>query len=382
MRFEPDQHPREILVVSAKWPPLHTGAGLQARAVLSRLAGSVRARILTIASPGVPRREESGALRIERIGSIRAVRPARNFGVAAARRLMLIRPRPALVWVLGVGPSTYAAILVGRVRRIPVLVKLTLEGQDDTVTLSRKSGGRLRIGLLKSATLVCPSTRLRRLALDTGFSSDEVVHIPNGVDLPRFAAPRSERIATQIVFVGVVVERKGLHIVVEAMAELIGEYPALRLVVAGEWPEFGDAAHLEYLGRLRSRLATSSLSKHATILGSVERPEEWLTRSSIFVLPSESEGLPNVLLEAMAAGAVPVVSDLPSLHEVVDDRRNGVVVRERSPQAWAEAIRSLLREEGAIETMSRAARATVQSRYDLENVARSYLELFRRIARD
>jgi len=91
--------------------------------------------------------------------------------------------------------------------------------------------------------------------------------------------------------------------------------------------------------------------------------------------------LPNALLEAMAAGAVPVVSDLPALREVVEDHRNGIVVPERSAQAWAEAIRSLLRDPASIETMSRAARATIRDRHDLSTVAQSYLELFRSVTR-
>jgi glycosyltransferase involved in cell wall biosynthesis len=272
-----------------------------------------------------------------------------------------------------------------------VLVKLTLEGQDDTDTLRRKSAGSVRIRLLQNATLVCPSTRLRRLALEKGFSPDRVVHIPNGVDLSRSDESRIEGArpglaslapwnAAQLVFVGVVLERKGLHIVIEAMAELKDEYPSLQLIVVGEWP-LGDAAHRAYVERLQARISSAGLAERVAIVGPVENPEEWLLRSSIFVLPSEAEGLPNALLEAMAAGLVPVVSDLPALHEVVDDRRNGLLVRERSSQAWAEAIRSLLREPASIETLGRAARATIRERYDLSVVAQSYLELFHRLVR-
>lgn len=371
----------DILVVSAKWPPLHTGAGLQARAMLKRLGSAIQVRVLTLGFHGAVRREESDRFLVERIGSIESgPRPARVFGTAVARRLASIRP-PQLLWVLGVGTATYAAILVGRMRRIPVLVKLTLEGQDDTETLRRKFAGSIRVRLLRSATLVCPSTRLRRLALEMGFPPERVVHIPNGVDLSRFAGLPESRDPAQIAFVGVVLERKGLHIVIEAMAELKEEYPALRLAVIGEWPQTGDAPQRAYMERLRARITSAGLSDRVTIVGSVETPEEWLLRSSIFVLPSEAEGLPNALLEAMAAGAVPVVSDLPALREVVEDHRNGIVVPERSAQAWAEAIRSLLRDPASIETMSRAARATIRDRHDLSTVAQSYLELFRSVTR-
>ncbi|MCA9729009.1 MAG: glycosyltransferase, partial [Candidatus Eisenbacteria bacterium] len=214
-------------------------------------------------------------------------------------------------------------------------------------------------------------------ALAAGFDPRRVYRIPNGVDLERFAPPgRDARAPREIMFVGAILERKGLHLILHAMEKLLPTYPDLRLTVAGPWIEGRDASHDAYVRDLRARLVGQPLSDCVQVLGAVERPEDVLRRASIFVLPSDAEGLPNALLEAMATAAVPIVTDLPSMREVVDPGISGLLVGERNASSWAEALGRLLSDRALLNRMSAAARDVVTARFGLAAVAEQYRGLF------
>jgi glycosyltransferase involved in cell wall biosynthesis len=99
----------------------------------------------------------------------------------------------------------------------------------------------------------------------------------------------------------------------------------------------------------------------------------------VLVLPSRAEGLPVVLLEAMAAGVVPVVSDLPSgIPEIVADGINGYRPPVGDVAAFAKAIAELAGDRERLQTMSRAARQTVVDHFDIRQRAGDYHALYAR----
>jgi glycosyltransferase involved in cell wall biosynthesis len=99
----------------------------------------------------------------------------------------------------------------------------------------------------------------------------------------------------------------------------------------------------------------------------------------VLVLPSRAEGLPIALLEAMAAGVVPVVSDLPSgIPEVVEPGVNGYRPGPGDVAGFAAAIAELARDRDRVESLSAAARRTVVERFDIRERARDYGALYAR----
>lgn len=100
--------------------------------------------------------------------------------------------------------------------------------------------------------------------------------------------------------------------------------------------------------------------------GVVTGEEKWLVlaENDVFVLPSRYEGLPMALLEAMAAGCVPVVSNVGSISTVVEEGINGVFVDD---QNLAERLASLLSDRHGLFNMSQAARATIRERFDIRD---------------
>jgi len=171
-----------------------------------------------------------------------------------------------------------------------------------------------------------------------------------------------------LLIVARLVPQKGHRHLFEAFARLHQRFPEWRLRVVGDGPE-GQ--------RLRD------LADHLGIAGAVEwpgavrNPHEDYARSSIFVLPSEYEGLPNALLEAAAHGLPTVVSDAsPGLRELVDDGRSGFVVRVEKCDAFAEALQRLMADADLRRRFGARARE-IANRYSPENIYAEWDERLR-----
>lgn len=103
-----------------------------------------------------------------------------------------------------------------------------------------------------------------------------------------------------------------------------------------------------------------------------------LERSDLFVLPSRAEGLSVAMIEAMGAGVVPIVTDLPSMGEVIDGSTTGLRVPAGDTSLFADAIATLARDRPRLEAMSRTARALIADRFDIRSRASAYQDLYSR----
>ncbi|MDQ2802329.1 MAG: glycosyltransferase, partial [Pseudomonadota bacterium] len=192
----------------------------------------------------------------------------------------------------------------------------------------------------------------------------------NGVDTAAFRPP-DDRAALRaalgvtrptVISVGHLVERKGHHLVIEALASL----PGCKLIVVGEGPE---------RPRLTQLIARLGLDGRVRLLG--ERPHAELPglygAADVLVLASSREGWANVLLEAMACGTPVVASNIWGNPEVVRSRDAGLMT-ERSAAAIAAAIRALLADPPA-----RAATRRYAEGYGWDETTAGQLALFRRV---
>jgi glycosyltransferase involved in cell wall biosynthesis len=291
----------------------------------------------------------------------------------------LIRgPKPDVLWTLGVDRSTYGALALARLRKIPTVVKLTLEGEDDPVTLSRRSFGFLRLTLVRAAeAVVCPSRRLVELTAQSGFDPSRVHHVPNGVDLTRFQPPApGTRNSHAIAWVGAVTERKRPDLALGALLPLFPCFPNLEFHMIGG---LGRTPKARQFGETFLASIPEAVRARVILHGSTETPEAILARAGFLLLPSEAEGLPNSVLEAMACGTIPVVSDLPALHEAVDDTV-GRFVPTMQTADWTRTVEELLSSTESLGNMRAAARRRVEERFDLEETARCYEAIFRQLA--
>ena len=198
-----------------------------------------------------------------------------------------------------------------------------------------------------------------------------VVLLPNGIDLYPFRklAHKAPGGALRLIYIGRLAPRKGLGEILDAMALLRGRGVAATLVVAGSGPD--EAA-------LRARAATLGLGEAVSFAGAAygERKAALLAEADVLLLPSYSEGLPYSLLEGMAAGAVPVVTPVGAIPDVVERGRQGLYVPVGDAGAIAAAVTELAADREALARMAAASRTRVASAYSVERLAADFASLY------
>ncbi|MGY1838570.1 MULTISPECIES: glycosyltransferase family 4 protein [unclassified Modestobacter] len=216
----------------------------------------------------------------------------------------------------------------------------------------------------------------RRLQVEH-LGGDAVV-IPNGVHVPAFAEgpplPGHRRGAggPTIGFLGRYDEpRKGLPVLLEAMRTVVATHPGARLLIAGR----GDPEEL-------TGLVGEELRPHVTLLGELDEPGKaaFLRSIDVYCAPNlmgESFGV--ILLEAMAAGAPVVASDLDAFARVLDDGAAGVLVRRGDAAALAAALTGLLADPVRRGDLQAAGRRVVAG-YDWSVVAQRILAVYETVA--
>jgi glycosyltransferase involved in cell wall biosynthesis len=161
------------------------------------------------------------------------------------------------------------------------------------------------------------------------------VVIPGGMEwggtLPSSSPPDFD-----LVFVGRLVPVKQVDLLLKAAAVVRKEHPSLRVAIVGDGPL---RPFLEELSR------ELSLEESVEFAGMRPDVERFLARSRLFVLTSRSEGLALSLIEAMRCGLPAVVPDVGDLADLVADGKNGYLVKEASPAAYAERILALLKDD-------------------------------------
>ena len=202
-----------------------------------------------------------------------------------------------------------------------------------------------------------------------GFVGGDAVLIPNGVRVKEFAPDDHDRQRRrQLLFLGRIEEpRKGLAVLIAALPAILAQVPDLTVVVAG--PGDSDDVRKDIPDDV-----ARAITFHGTV--SDERKQELLRESQVYVAPhtgGESFGI--VLVEAMAAGACVVASDLPAFRQVIEDGRAGRLFPAKDSAALAEAVLSVLHDDAARRAL--VARGHVRAaQFDWDSVVDDVLEVY------
>jgi len=246
-------------------------------------------------------------------------------------------------------PDGEAATRLGR--WLGLAVTVTLRGTEVPHSKNPVLRPRL-VRVLKDAVRVFSvSASLRRLAIELGAAAEKTEVVGNGIDIKRFH-PVDRTAARQkyglpmdakiLVSVGALVERKGMHRVIEVMPALLKRHPDLHyLIVGGASPEGDNRTELDAL------VARLGLDEHVHFLGPMPPDElKWpLSASDVFVLATRNEGWANVFLEAMACGLPVISTDVGGNAEVVCRDELGSIVPFGDAAALQQALDAALCKE-------------------------------------
>jgi len=206
------------------------------------------------------------------------------------------------------------------------------------------------------------SEALRTQAIARGFPAERTLVHYNGVDLVRFR-PGGDREVATILHVGRLVAKKGTATLLRAFAEVRNAYPQARLMVVGEGPL-----------RLRlERLAGDLALGESIVFAGARTPDEiagFMRTATLLAAPSrttvggDAEGLPNVVVEAMASGLPVVATDHGGIAEAVAEGENGFLVGESQVEPLARRIGDLLTDAALRARMGAAGRSIAERDFD------------------
>jgi glycosyltransferase involved in cell wall biosynthesis len=214
----------------------------------------------------------------------------------------------------------------------------------------------------------------------SAFPPGRAVCIPNGVDLARFPeTPRREDARAELglpprvpllTFTGKIVPRKNL----EDLFGLLRADPEFHLLLVGAtWePYYGD----RYYRRLCAVFSDVLPRVHAVGEVPMERIPRYLEATDVFVFPSRLEGLPNSILEAMAAALPVVASDLPAHRQILTPETGFLY---RTPGELRQDVLALMADESFRRTMGHRARELVAKHFSLDAAVRAYLALYEEV---
>ncbi|MCP5373309.1 MAG: glycosyltransferase family 4 protein [Hyphomicrobiales bacterium] len=263
-------------------------------------------------------------------------------------------------------PDGVAAVMLARRLGVPVVV--TARGTDINL-LPDYAGPRrmIRWALARADGLVAVSAALARRMTDLGADPARLAVLRNGVDLDRFRPPAGDRApdpaAPRILSAGNLVPLKGHDLVIGALAAL----PGARLRIAGDGPERGNLAR---------QAADLGVADRVTFLGKVAHGDmpALYGDADVLVLASSREGMPNVVLEAMACGTPVVASRVGGIPEVVDAPAAGRLFDRRTAADIAAALAALFADPPA-----RAATRRHAERFDWRATSDGQMRMFARI---
>ena len=208
--------------------------------------------------------------------------------------------------------------------------------------------------------IVTMGSRAKQFFRHNGVESDIHV-ISGGIDAKQFVPGNGTR-SIDLIIVGRVVEIKRIDVCVNAIRHVVDRMGSISAVVVGDGPLRA------YLERLSADLGVSGC---VSFVGHQENVPEWLNRSKVFVLTSDSEGLSLALMEAMMCGLPAIVSNVGELGELVQDGINGFLVERRQPGQFADRLVMLLTDEQRLSAFSCAARRSAM-RYETSSAVREW----------
>lgn len=199
----------------------------------------------------------------------------------------------------------------------------------------------------------------------------QVVVIPNGVDLGLARQSQSEPVTGRIICVARLSWEKGLNFLIQAMPEVIREFPQAHLVLVGE----GDKR-----GEIESLVKDLHLVDKVKLLGRLPHDQtlKEIGKSEIFICPSLAEGLGIVFIEAQACGVPVIGTRVGGIPDVISDNETGLLIAPRDSRAISEAIKRLLGNEDLRSRLRQNAFANLE-RFNWDRIVRQVSEEYKQI---
>lgn len=359
------------MLVSAFYPPILGGAELQAQSLARALDSlGVRITVLTRAVSGAAAHEHDRGIEIFR--AIKTIPLGPLWGVTymwnTHRWLRRLERKWDLVHSQQVGLHSWSALRVARLLGRPCLVRCSSfgEGGDLATMHAQRFGGQLVRELRAAARVVALTESGAAEVLRYGIAASHVRVIPNGVDLRRFRAQPWPQVGEaeplRLLFVGRLSREKGLDILLQALT-MTRPRGRFRLRIVGTGNERAS---------LHAQATAADLGSMVEFCGAQSNVVAQYAWSELVVVPSRFEGMPNVVLEAMACSRPVLGTRVNGTSDLIADGRDGWLVPSEDPASLARALDALANSRATLAGVGACGRSTVEGAHSIARIATIY----------
>ena len=229
-----------------------------------------------------------------------------------------------------------------------------------------------------ASAITAHSNAAKEFLVSLGTRSDRIKVVPVGINSEEFR-PTKEEVLTEKAKIGECIRiltvarlhpNKGLTYLLQAMPQLIEDYPSSKLIIIGRGP-------IE--NQIRELIHQLSLENHVILLTEPIPNKEMnkiYSGCDVFVLPSIKEPFGRVILEAMACGKPVIATKVGGPQDIVEDGRTGYLVDRANPDQLATRISELLQDPKKRRNFGQAGRELVVERFDWRKIAKRYVEIY------
>jgi len=319
------------------------------------------------------------------------------FSFSLARYLFNKRKEYDIIHFHGIEDYAFIPILFSKILRKKTVLKTTLMGVDDSTSIKRRGRlKKLRFMIFRLGdAFISISSAIARSYKEASLPLSKMWQIPNGTDINRFcpikdytekielrqqlSLPRSEKIVT---FVGAVVMRKGIDLLIEVWREVVSRYPQAFLLVIG--PKPGETPALQtgqlFLEQIENRIEKYGIRDKVSLIGETKEIEKYLKASDVFVLPSRKEGFPTAIIEAMACGLPCIVSKIPGISiDIISDGKDGIIVQNQSIRDFSNVILNVLKNPCTAKELGLNATRKITNKFSIVTICNRYVKLYKQL---
>lgn len=362
------------MIIEGHYPSIG-GAEMQARSVIKKLAE--KGYVINVVSLGIdktqPTNDYIDGIPVHRIKypHVKIIAPLVMLTKSA---IAILKYRKADV--IHIHITGYIAFLVGLLTwfiKSKTFTKVSGAYEFDGGLLDLKNRMKLlkrfyNYFIKKVDYVQCISEETNRNMLQLGYKADQLLNIPNGVDVEKFH-PKSKlsRETLNVVYIGRLRQYKGIEYLLEAWS-IVSQSISGKLILVGGG---------EYGQQLKKICRDKNIVECVEFVGYVDNVLPYYELADIYVQPSLNEGLPNSVLEAMSCGLPIVATKVSGNEDIVTHEVNGYLVEPRDSAGLSEAIKELMCEHEKRIRFGKKSREFILNNYSIDYIVNRLMEEYR-----
>jgi glycosyltransferase involved in cell wall biosynthesis len=377
-------------MVTGAYAPETSGASLQCRRLISALRDRADFAVLTTTTnPELPWNTVVDDIKVRRVAVNPESRASKLMAIERmASSLLELAPDVDIVHLHGFSQKSILVVALARLLGKKIVIKLTSVGHDDPASI-RAQGMALWTAYRQADRYIGVTPRFVDGFDAAGLDPRRFVFIPNGVDLDRFK-PSSADLRAEfrnllrlpielpvVLFVGFFSAEKNPDVLFDAWLTLRERGIRSTLVLVGATRGLYYEIDPGIADRIKTKATRRGVIDDVVFVEAADQIDHYYRAADVFALPTSREGLPNVLLEAMASAVPPVITRLEGVTDwIVTPGVTGELVSAVDSTAFADAIGPLLTSRERREAMGAAARAHVAASFSMAATAQKTFEVY------